>query len=168
MASSCVLGSVVVLRIISVLTLTASVLVMGLNNFTQLGIKVKFTDIIAFRYVFACGLAGAAYNLIQLPFALYNAAKDKRMIRNGCLQEFDFYGDKVICFLVASGVGAGFAMSCELKRGSDDLNDKGKTFLDRGLISSGLLLGGFLAMALLTIFSSNRHTSAKTRAFFQN
>ena len=47
------------------------------------------------RYVFAVGAIGFLYNLIQLPFAMYNVVQKKRMIRNGCLPEFDYFGDKV-------------------------------------------------------------------------
>lgn len=50
------------------------------------------------RYVLAVGCVGFLYTLIQLPFATYNAIQDKRLIRNGCLPEFDYYGDKVDTF----------------------------------------------------------------------
>lgn len=47
------------------------------------------------RFVLAAGVIGCAYTLLQLPFTMYHVCKEKRMIRNGCLPEFDFYGDKV-------------------------------------------------------------------------
>nr|XP_016494720.1 PREDICTED: CASP-like protein 4D1 [Nicotiana tabacum] len=82
---------------------------------------------------------------------------------------FDFYGDKVIAFFLASGVGVGFGVSIELKKfidqlvdsfellgvdGLEEFQDKSQKFLDRGIIASGILLVGFTTMAILTIFTS--------------
>lgn len=39
---------------------------------------------------------GFVYTLIQIPFAIYNVIKEKRLIPNGWLKVFDFYGDKVL------------------------------------------------------------------------
>ncbi|KAK6148003.1 hypothetical protein DH2020_018915 [Rehmannia glutinosa] len=168
MASPAVLKTVLSLRIFTLLALAASVVLMGLNNFKDDdGSKTKFTDLIAYRYVFASGVIGFLYTLIQIPFAIYNVIKEKRWIRNGFLQEFDFYGDKVMAFLLASGVGVGFGVTFELKRAFDEVfNDKAKKFLDMGNISTGLLLVGFVFMALLTILSSNRHSSSAKNGFF--
>lgn len=47
------------------------------------------------RYVVAAGVVGFAYSLLQLPLAIFLVATGKRMIRNGLLLEFDFFGDKV-------------------------------------------------------------------------
>jgi len=38
---------------------------------------------------------GAAYTLLQLPFALYYALTEKRLIKVDILPELDLYGDKV-------------------------------------------------------------------------
>lgn len=47
------------------------------------------------RYVVAVAAISAAYGIIQLPFAVYYAMKQKKLIRNGFFADFDFYGDKV-------------------------------------------------------------------------
>lgn len=39
------------------------------------------------------------YCIVQLPFSLYYVVKQKRLIKNGFLPEFDFYGDKVHFYL---------------------------------------------------------------------
>ncbi|KAL0355007.1 UNVERIFIED_CONTAM: CASP-like protein 4D1 [Sesamum radiatum] len=168
MATPAILKTVLFLRVFTLLALAASVVLMGLNNFTEDGIKARFTDLIAYRYVFATGAIGFLYTLIQIPFAVYNVVKEKRWIRNG-LQEFDFYGDKVMAFLLASGVGVGFGVSFELKRVLGDvLSRKSKKFLDMGNISAGLLLVGFVSMALLCIISSNRRSSSSPiKGFFK-
>lgn len=51
-----------------------------------------------FGYVLAAAAGGILYSLIQLPFAMYYAAKEKRLIRGQFLLVFDFYGDKVFFF----------------------------------------------------------------------
>ncbi|CAA2941843.1 CASP 4D1 [Olea europaea subsp. europaea] len=174
MASQSVRNSVLVLRIFALLLLAASVALMVINNFTiSDGTKTKFSDLIAYRYVLATALAGVAYTLIQIPFAIYNVVNEKRLLRNGFLQEFDFYGDKIIAFLLATGVGVGFGVSCEIQRlikqsgaGEDEETMKTNKFLDKGNISSGLLLGGFVCMAVLCILSSIR-LSMTNRRFFR-
>ncbi|XP_047968903.1 CASP-like protein 4D1 [Salvia hispanica] len=165
MASLGALRAILALRILSLLTLAASALLMGLNNISVDGVKIKFTDLIAYRYVFAVGAIGFLYNLIQLPFAMYNVVQKKRLIRNGCLPEFDYFGDKVIALLLASGVGVGFGVTFELKRTFDDaFSSEVKKYLDRGNISTGILLAGTVFMALLLAYSSTRR-SATTGLF---
>jgi len=45
--------------------------------------------------VVAVAAIAGAYCIVQLPFSIYYAVQQKRLIRNGFLPEFDFYGDKV-------------------------------------------------------------------------
>ncbi|XP_031249326.1 CASP-like protein 4D1 [Pistacia vera] len=115
--SKSVLISVVVLRLLTLGLLAASIVLLYLDKFTLSGgTKISFKDVIAYRYVIATGIIGFLYSLCQIPFALYHASKGKRLIRNRCLLEFDFFGDKIIAFLLATGVGAGFAVTFELKK----------------------------------------------------
>ncbi|KAL2555341.1 CASP-like protein 4D1 [Forsythia ovata] len=173
MASQAVRNSVLILRIFALLLLAASAALMLINNFKLSdGTKTRFSDLIAYRYVLATALTGVAYALIQMPFTIYNVAHEKRLIRNGFLQEFDFYGDKVIAFLLATGVGVGFGVSFEVKRlinqvddGQDEVTSKANKFLNKGNISTGLLLAGFVCMAVLCIISSIRLSTANRRLF---
>lgn len=50
------------------------------------------------RYVLAVATIAAAYGIVQLPFAIYYYVHQKRLIRDGYLPDFDFYGDKVLPF----------------------------------------------------------------------
>lgn len=50
------------------------------------------------RYVLAVATIAAAYGIVQLPFAIYYSVHQKRLIRDGYLPDFDFYGDKVLPF----------------------------------------------------------------------
>ncbi|KAG9139877.1 hypothetical protein Leryth_015259, partial [Lithospermum erythrorhizon] len=122
------------------------------------------------RYVLASGAIGFLYALIQIPFAFYHANTQKRWIRDGYLPEFDFFGDKIVSLVLASGVGVGFGASFELKRINNGLFDliqligvpfdvdegrsKTRKYLNRGILSTGLLLGAFTCMLALTILTS--------------
>ncbi|CDO98631.1 unnamed protein product [Coffea canephora] len=167
-----VINSVLVLRVITLLALAASVVLLVLNNCKLSdGAKIFFADLHAYWYAVAVAGVGFIYTLIQLPFAVYHVSTEKRWIRNGCLPEFDFYGDKVISFLLASGVGVGFGVTFELKRyfdvvsvvavalGAnaaevDEERSKASHFLDRENIATGILLVGFVTMAITSILTS--------------
>ncbi|KAL5762972.1 hypothetical protein ACOSP7_019236 [Xanthoceras sorbifolium] len=136
--------------------------------------KTTFKDIIAYRYVIATAAAGFVYTIIQIPFAIYHAIKEKRLFRNQFLPEFDFYADKMVAFLLATGVGAGFAITFELKKfvrdflsslenlGVDEGDFPINKFLDKANMAIGLLFLGFLCMAILSIFSSINRINTTT------
>lgn len=87
---------------------------------------------------------------------------------------------QIISYFLATGVGAGFAASLELKRFVDrffdlfggllQLTDEDKSdadkFLVRGIVATGLLAGGFLFMAVLSVLSSINRTPP-SRGFFK-
>nr|GMD33982.1 CASP-like protein 4D1 [Ipomoea batatas] len=168
MASKIILYSILLLRIFTLMLLAASIALTITNNFKAAGTKVKFSDVKSCRYILAVGAAGALYTLIQLPFAMYHAVKEKRMIRGKFLPNFDFYG--------TSGVGVGFSASVELKDtigslvdnfefvlakdnlisfdGIEEFRRELNKFFDREMIATGILVGGFATMAILSILSS--------------
>ncbi|KAI6694258.1 hypothetical protein NL676_021968 [Syzygium grande] len=175
MAKQEVATSMLLFRIFGLLALAGSAAMMVTNHVTYSnGIKTTFKDVITYRYVLSTALIGAAYLLVQLPFAIYYACTEKRIFRNGCLPEFDFYGDKLISLILATGVGAGFAISFELKTfirdffdvlltfdiALDDDKSKAIKFLNRGIISTGLLALGLVCMVIVSVLSSiNRNSS---------
>ncbi|ESR49235.1 CASP-like protein 4D1 [Citrus sinensis] len=70
---------------------------------------------------------------------------------------FDFYGDKVTSYQLATGSAAAFAVTKELKRsepieGVEDSIDK---FLNKGYACASLVLIGFVCTAMLSVFSFN-------------
>ncbi|PQM39267.1 CASP-like protein 4D1 [Prunus yedoensis var. nudiflora] len=113
MASKAIPASILVLRIVTLLALVASVVVL-----VRIILSTVFVDLL---FVLATAAIGAAYTLIQLPFDIYYACTRKRLIRNGCMAEFDFYADKLVSLVLASGVGAGFCVGFEFKRVLNDL-----------------------------------------------
>ncbi|CAI9113258.1 OLC1v1013831C1 [Oldenlandia corymbosa var. corymbosa] len=173
MASKKVVYSVLGLRIVTLLFLAASLVVLITDDFKfSDGSKLSFTDIQAYRYVVAVMGIGFLYTLIQLPFAIYFAATEKRWIKTGCLPDFDFYGDKVVSLLLASGVGVGFGYAVDSKtsikqtfsvfgqtgrfdpRILDEFRSKNLKFLNRALIAIGILLGGFVTMTVTSVITS--------------
>ncbi|XP_033508259.2 CASP-like protein 4D1 [Nicotiana tabacum] len=98
-----IINSIAVLRILTLASCAAALALIVTNNFKLDGDKTKFSDIKGFRYVLAAAAGGVLYSLIQLPFALYHAVKEKRLIKGDFLPMFEFYGDKVFfCELLSS------------------------------------------------------------------
>ncbi|KAJ0048629.1 hypothetical protein Pint_16834 [Pistacia integerrima] len=177
MASKAIVNLTLVFRIFALLLSGGCIVVLVTDTvkFTD-GSKTTFKDVITYRYVLATAAIGGAYSLLQLPCAIYSAFKQKRLIRGQFLPEFDFYGDKMVSFVLASGVGAVFAVTYELKSFVNDFVEtllslgfedtvgfKSGTdkFLNRIYIAAGLLLGALVCMALLSVLSSiNRTTSS--------
>ncbi|KAJ4719865.1 CASP-like protein [Melia azedarach] len=68
---------------------------------------------------------------------------------------FEFYGDKIASYLLATGAAAGFAVTSELKRsGEEGIPDDVDKFLNKGYGSAAVVLIGFVCTALLSVFSS--------------
>ncbi|XP_061358151.1 CASP-like protein 4D1 [Gastrolobium bilobum] len=173
MVSKSVANSMLLLRIVALAASVITVALIVTNNVKfDDGTKLKFQDIHSYSYVLVVAAIAGAYCLVQLPFAIYYAVQQKRLIRNEFLPELDFYGDKVISLLLATGVGVGFTVSIEFKKFFDDLfdgsgvpktdptrstNDK---FYIRGIVASAILLVACVAMAVVSVISSiNRHRS---------
>ncbi|KAK4280625.1 hypothetical protein QN277_012227 [Acacia crassicarpa] len=176
MVSQGVTSSMLVLRIIALAASVVTIALMVTNNakyyipfFDIALLDVKFQDFMAFRYVVAVAAISAAYGIIQLPFALYYAVKQKRLVRNAFFPNFDFYGDKVISLLLATAIGAGIGVAYEAKKsfetsnfsGSgldrrtiDILNSKVFKFYDRAIIASSVLALACLCMAIVSVLSS--------------
>lgn len=95
MAVKAVAYSILVLRILTLLLLGASAVYMVRNTYKLGDQKYTWKDVKSYRYVFATAVIGVFYTLIQIPFAVFYACKEKRLIRHSCLPEFDFYADRV-------------------------------------------------------------------------
>ncbi|XP_059455179.1 CASP-like protein 4D1 [Corylus avellana] len=147
----CIPISSLVLRILTLAKLLSSI-ALFVTDKINLGLdddsKATFKDIFAYRYVVAIAATGAVYTLFQLPFAIYYATKGKRL--NGCFPEFDFYGDKLISLLLATAVGAGFAVLVEFNRTVDGLVGD---FFDKAIIATGVLLGATICMVVVSVLS---------------
>ncbi|XP_044489074.1 CASP-like protein 4D1 [Mangifera indica] len=140
-----VLISVVVLRLLTLGFLAASIVLLFLDKFT-------FSD--------ATGVIGFLYTFVQNPFAIYHASKASKK----------WMSFRIIAFLLATGAGAGFAVTFEFKKllkdfiksvgatfgfsGLDETDSITEKFLDKANVATGLLFLGFICMAILSVFSS--------------
>ncbi|KAK7314704.1 hypothetical protein VNO77_33231 [Canavalia gladiata] len=174
MVSKPVANSMLFLRIVTLAASAVTVVLVVTNkvNFDD-GSKLRFQDLNSYWYVVVAAAVAAAYCIVQLPFAIYYAVKQKRFISNGFLPEFDFYGDKVISLILATGIGVGFAVSIEFKKFFNDLfNNAGASksdttrstynnFFIRGIIASSILVVALLSMVVVSIISSINRTQSK-------
>ncbi|KAI9087391.1 hypothetical protein K1719_030711 [Acacia pycnantha] len=184
MVSQGVTSSMLVLRIIALAASVVTIALMVTNNakyydpiFQITLLDIKFQDVMAFRYVVAVAAISAAYGIIQLPFAVYYAVKQKRLVRNAFFPNFDFYGDKVISLLLATAIGAGIGVAYEAKKSFETsnfsgfpsldrrtihiLNSKVFKFYDRAIIASSVLALACLCMAIVSVLSSINYSRRK-------
>ncbi|KAK1256530.1 CASP-like protein [Acorus gramineus] len=173
MASSSSTGwkiAVLVLRLFTLLFLIASLVLLATNTLTGAantltgdgGGKVRSKDFYAYRYVLAVEAIGSVYTLVQIPFAVLSIGK--KFSKEKVLTTFNLVSDKIFALLFATGVGAGFGLTVEIKRvlnalergGGGDSNSFGAVnkFFNKVQVSTGLLLLATLCMAALSIGTS--------------
>ncbi|EXC20163.1 hypothetical protein L484_011407 [Morus notabilis] len=91
---------------------------------------------------------GTAYALLQLAFTIYNA------VSNGEGNHlFDFYGDKIVSYLLATGAAAGFGVTNDMKTLIELLSTFGN-FYEKAYASASLLFLAFVCTAVLSVLSS--------------
>ncbi|PQQ09042.1 CASP-like protein 4D1 [Prunus yedoensis var. nudiflora] len=142
-----------ILRIIAFILLLISLIVLGTNTMEINQSKLRFQDIYAYRYMLSTIVIGTAYSLLQLALSIQNVVSGQ----DGILL-LNFFGDKLISYLLASGTGAGFAITVDTKRLTDadpvfELIDI-REFYDKAYASASLLLLAFCTTAMLSIISS--------------
>ncbi|KAL9421904.1 hypothetical protein AB3S75_034222 [Citrus x aurantiifolia] len=153
------------LRVLTFVCLLVSLILLTTNKIEEdidfeTIFKVRFNDIYGYRYLLATTVLGMAYTLLQIAFTritLYSISTGNRIISGDGSVTFDFYGDKVTSYLLATGSAAAFAVTKELKRserieGVEDSIDK---FLNKGYACASLVLIGFVCTAMLSAFSFN-------------
>ncbi|XP_010098524.2 CASP-like protein 4D1 [Morus notabilis] len=131
-----------VLRVFTIVLLLISLIVICSNTKTDeyTGGRIKFQDVIAYRYMLSAIVIGTAYALLQLAFAIYNA------VSNGEGNHlFDFYGDKIASYLLATGAAAGFGVTNDMKTLIELLStyDFGN-FYEKAYASASLLFLAFV------------------------
>ncbi|XP_021296081.1 CASP-like protein 4D1 [Herrania umbratica] len=117
-------------------------------------LKVRFDDVYTYRYVLASIIIGLVYSLLQTAFSLYHLATGNRLISGDGGFVFDFYGDKVISYVMATGCAAGFGATTDLKALADARKLDFEDYFDKAYASASLLLLAFLCAAVLSVFSS--------------
>ncbi|XP_002530846.2 CASP-like protein 4D1 [Ricinus communis] len=145
-----------VLRVLTFIFLLASLIIL-ISDTASLVVKLDevnfhFKDVISYRFMLATIVIGMAYTIMQVVFRIYHATTGKSVLSGDGNLLFEMYGDKVISYILATGVPAGFGVSVDLKPIFEDLGaGEVVAFFDKGYASAGLLLIGFLCMAISSV-----------------
>ncbi|KAK0592422.1 hypothetical protein LWI29_018869 [Acer saccharum] len=145
------------LRFFTIAALFASIIVLTTNSayleIDSVEFKVRFKDIYAYRYMLATIVVGMAYTLLQIFFTLYYISTGNRIITGDGSFTFDFFGDKIVSYLLATGAAAGFGATKDMKSVFLGMGNADK-FFNKGYASASLLLIAFVCTAMLSVFSS--------------
>ncbi|KAK1390152.1 hypothetical protein POM88_018330 [Heracleum sosnowskyi] len=156
-------------RIVTTASLVASIIILKSAKVTYKvdGDKYHFSynESSTYQYVLLSMLVGFAYNLLQIPSAIYYLKTGKSLINYYGFFLFDLYGDKLGLLLLATSTGASFGATLEIKRAADDLKTIGGhdasdykskigDFSSMAYLSAGLLLIAFVSSAVSSIISS--------------
>ncbi|KAL0349202.1 UNVERIFIED_CONTAM: CASP-like protein PIMP1 [Sesamum angustifolium] len=145
-----------VIRVVTLVFLVVSVIVMATTTATAgtglAEVKVKFNDFYAYRYVLAAGVIGIGYTLLQTAFTIFQVSTGNRLGGDG-FTLLDFYGDKALSYMLATGAAAGFGLTVDLNRGFGSDSDT-QSFLNKANAAAALLLIAFVFSAVSSVFSS--------------
>ncbi|KAI3516856.1 hypothetical protein L1887_15957 [Cichorium endivia] len=161
------------IRVATWICLLVSLIVLASNTSTIKGlyreVKIGFNDIYAYRYMMSAIVIGFAYTCLQVSLEIYQVSmRERAMIRIGHPMII-FFGDKFLLCVLATGVGAAFGATFDLKKNLDDLDDylesigepiisqlrtKLDNFFNMAYVSAGLLLIAFLFSIASSILSS--------------
>ncbi|WOK97528.1 hypothetical protein Cni_G06236 [Canna indica] len=127
--------------------------------------KLRFKDVLAYRYLFSVAIIGCAYALIQIPISALSITKGKKIISRKALRLYIF-ADLVFALLLASGAGAGFGLTVDLKRAFNKVfkaaglqDDPLVTDVNKALnlvhASTGCILMAAVCMAFVVLISTS-------------
>ncbi|KAK3035605.1 hypothetical protein RJ639_033197 [Escallonia herrerae] len=155
-------------RVVALASLVVSMVILKTNRITyEAGRKfpVAYKDVPTYQYVFFSMVVLFAYTVIQIPFEVYHVLRAKRLVNHFVCILCNFYGDQVCLLILATGVGAIFGATVEIKRDSrrmDKMNgvdagdyrsEMGK-FCDMAYMSAGILLVSFISSGVSSIISA--------------
>ncbi|KAK1571017.1 hypothetical protein Q3G72_010579 [Acer saccharum] len=121
------------LRFFTIAALFASIIVLTTNSayleIASVELKLQFKDI----YAYSTG---------------------NRIITGDGSFTFDFFGDKIVSYLLATGAAAGFGATKDMKSVFQGVLGDTDKFFNKGYASASLLLIAFVCTAMLSVFSS--------------
>ncbi|KAJ6717887.1 NITRATE FORMATE IRON DEHYDROGENASE [Salix purpurea] len=146
-----------ILRVLTFAFLVASLAILTTDT-TTLEIrdevfKIRFKDVYSYRYMLAAIVFGIAYTVLQVAFTLNHIVKRNAETSGDGNLVFDFYGDKVISYMLATGAAAAIGATKDMKPLLTALGVS-NSFLNKGYASASLLLLGFVCTAMLSVLSS--------------
>ncbi|CAJ1841413.1 unnamed protein product [Sphenostylis stenocarpa] len=143
-------NALLLLRVLTVVFLLIALILIAIASVTDdTGTKIKFSDFYTYRYMISTIIIGFVYNLLQMGFSIFTVVSGNRVLSGDGGYLFDFFGDKIISYLLISGSAAGFGLTVELSRGSPS-----NSFTDKASASASLLLIGFMFTAIASTFTS--------------
>ncbi|KZV24698.1 hypothetical protein F511_11277 [Dorcoceras hygrometricum] len=140
------------IRSVTFVLILVSVILMATNKIAD---AVKFSDFYAYRYMLAAGVIGMAYTLLQAALTLLYVITGNKIGGDG-LSIVDFFGDKIVSYLLGTGAAACFGLTVDLKRINDqgsDLDSDTDHFLNKANAAAAILFIGFIFSAMSSIFS---------------
>ncbi|XP_073042026.1 CASP-like protein PIMP1 [Primulina eburnea] len=149
-------------RMITFICLLVSAVVMVTNKINMIDAEsIKFSDFYVYRYMLAAAVIGIAYTLLQAALTLLHVLTGNKIGGDG-LRTVDFFGDKVVSYLLATGAAACFGFTVDVKRLNDASENvagiAGNTdtdkFLNKANAAAAVLFVGFIFSALSSIISS--------------
>ncbi|KAK6933189.1 Casparian strip membrane protein domain [Dillenia turbinata] len=141
-----------VLRLLTFIFLLISLIILAANSETINGYKFRFDEIHSYQYAIATIALGFVYTLVQIGFTIFEISSGKPLISGDGLLYFNFYADKAISYILATGAGAAFGATVDLKAQTEGgVLDK---FFERGSAAASFLFFAFLTTAVLSILSS--------------
>ncbi|XP_076911369.1 CASP-like protein 4D1 [Bidens hawaiensis] len=163
-------------RVVTWLCLLASLIILASNTtptiYTELfTYKFGFNDFHAYQYMMSAIVIGFAYTCVQVTFEVYQLATGKSLITGNMLPKIIFYGDKILLCFLATGVGAAFGATVDLKKKLDWIDDllllindgysfltpfrpKLDNFFNMVYVSASFLVIAFLSSVASSILSS--------------
>ncbi|CAN4096079.1 unnamed protein product [Withania somnifera] len=147
-----------VIRVITFIFVLVSLIVIATDSFDAFDIygfpvKVTSNDVYAYRYIISADAIGMAYTLLLVVLTIFQVNSGNPIGRG--LAYFEFYSDKVILFLLATGAAAGLGLTVEYNRlVDDDITKDVQDFLNTANASASLLLVASIFSAISSIFSS--------------
>ncbi|XP_073139090.1 CASP-like protein PIMP1 [Henckelia pumila] len=145
-----------ILRIVTLICLLISLILLITVDGTALlpdygHTKVKFKDVQAFKYMCAAIVIGIVYSLLQTTFTVIQINSGSRFGGDGFVY-IDFYGDKIISYILINGAAASFGFTQDMRDLVDLLGITG--FANKVNAAAALCTLGFLFTAILSILSS--------------
>ncbi|RWW81777.1 hypothetical protein BHE74_00009819 [Ensete ventricosum] len=152
--------AVLVLRVFVFLCLLVSLVVIATDTVT-----VTDPDPDPYsEYVFSVDVIGCFYTLLQLPFSALNTIRGRKFLGRKTFPLYIFIDLQVFSLLFATGVGAGFGITVDVKRQLDKAfrgeyadsylaNDIDKA-LDLVHVSTGFVLVATVCMAFIILTST--------------
>ncbi|KAL6311848.1 hypothetical protein AAG906_024442 [Vitis piasezkii] len=148
-----------VLRLLTFISILISLIILTNNSATivvnSTELKLRFKDVYAYRYMLFALVVGLPYILLQIVFGIYHVSMGKRISSSGeSLLQFDFYADKVMSYILATGTGAAFGATLDLKEVFSELGSNYNKFFNKGSAAASFILFAFLFTAVSSVFSS--------------